>query len=205
MKHTQTQPRGENQNDNGARDWTCRQKIMLFLPRCYGLSFPLSVSWSCSYMMAQHSTAAAPSTSSGHSWLITDGPDLPKLCPDAVLQSLGREYYLKFWVWLGEEHDIFFLLFCSPFKAIWEHPRPFSPRTEPFSWADCNTEIMECCGQGQRWQLSGAQIRAPTALFSCCKSKQGCFCSPRVLQRVSLTKVIIKKILKERGRALCVA
>lgn len=39
--------------------------------------------------------------------------------------------------------------------------------------------------------------------FSRCKSKQGCFCNPEVLQRGSSTKVILKKSLKEREQTRC--
>lgn len=122
---------------------------------------------------------------------------------------LARGYYLKSWVWIGEEHDPSFLLFCSPPKATWGHSRPPSSCTEPLSQADCNAEMTACCGQGQRGQLGGAracQISESTALLALqSKRKQCCFCSPGVLQRGSSVKVIIKKSLRERGSVLCVA
>lgn len=144
--HTESQPRGENQNDNGAWDCICRQKIMLFLPRCY-FSLMASVSHFLCLDLAPtwwHSTAQLlllppPQDTPDYARTVQISPSSAQM---QIFNLLGREYYLKSWVWMGEEHDISFLLFFSPSKPIWEHPRPFSPGTEPFSWADCNTEIM---------------------------------------------------------------
>lgn len=134
MKHTQgVSPEvttkmtvGHGTEHAGKKIHFCSQ--MLFFTDV--LSFPLSVSWSPSWAMAQHCTAAAPSTFSGHS-----RSRMVQISPNsAQLQSCnlsGRGYYLKSWVWMGEEHDLSFYYFALRPKQLGDildpHPHVLSP------------------------------------------------------------------------------
>lgn len=77
----------------------CFYSQMLFFTD--GLGFPLFVPWSPSWAMAQHGTAAAPSTSSGHSRsrMVQISPSSAQM---QCYNLFGRGYDLKSQFWMGE-------------------------------------------------------------------------------------------------------
>lgn len=129
--------------------------------------------------------------------------DLPKLWPRSENKWFCN--FLRSWFWIGEDCDLFFLLFLSPSKIIEVGLAQITfPCTNPFFLVDYTRKSLSTLSWHREGSSAGCRLDKLAKLWynfslSRCKSKRGCFCNPEVLERGSSTKVIIKKPKGERA------
>lgn len=137
---------------------TSKQTKHTFIHRCsYSAvaGFPLSATWPPSEAVTWNSMTATSSISSGHFW-----PWTIQISPSSGQVQSYKWFcsFLRSWFWIGEDCDLFFLLFLSPSKITGVGLAQITfPCMKPFFLVDYTAEITEHFELAQRGQLSRTQ------------------------------------------------